>query len=125
MELEVDCDLQPVNLSPSAELTVYRLVQEALTNIAKYAKATRVQVKVGAGDAVVEICVRDNGVGFDPRHRHLATHGLLGMQFRVESESGTMAIESAPGCGTAIFASLPEAKATPVSAETSQHVVTA
>ena len=125
MELEVDCDLQPVSLNASAELTVYRLVQEALTNIAKYAKATRVQVKVGARDGGVEICVRDNGVGFDPRHRHLATHGLLGMQFRVESESGTMTIESAPGCGTAIFASLPEAKPTPVPAESGQHVVPA
>ena len=94
-------------------------------HVAKYAKATRVQVKVGARDGVVEICVRDNGVGFDPRHRHLATHGLLGMQFRVESESGTMTIESAPGCGTAIFASLPEAKPTPVPAESGQHVVPA
>ena len=125
IELEVDCELQPVNLSPSAELTVYRLVQEALTNIAKYAKATRVQVKVGARDGMVEVCVRDNGVGFDPRHRHLATHGLLGMQFRVESESGTMTIESAPGCGTAIFASLPEEKSAPAEAVSGQHVVPA
>ena len=53
--------------------------------------------------------MRDNGVGFDPRQRHLATHGLLGMQFRVESENGQMTIESAPDCGTAIFAVLPEA----------------
>ena len=109
MEIEVDAELQPVSLGPSAELTIYRLVQEGLTNIAKYAKASRVQVKVASRGGRVEVCVRDNGVGFDPRHRHLATHGLLGMQFRVESENGQMTIESAPDCGTAIFAVLPEA----------------
>jgi len=125
MELEVDCDLHPVNLNPSAELTIYRLVQEALTNIAKYAKASRVQVMVAPRDGKVEVCVRDNGVGFDPRHRHLATHGLLGMQFRVESESGEMTIESAPGCGTAIFASLPEMGPTPVPVESGKQVVAA
>ena len=125
MELEVDCELHPVNLSPSAELTIYRLVQEALTNIAKYAKASRVQVKVGSRDGKVEVGVRDNGIGFDPRHRHLATHGLLGMQFRVESESGEMTIESAPGCGTAIFASLPEVKPLPAPVETGKQVVAA
>ena len=108
MEIQVDCEMQPVSLSASAELTIYRLIQEALTNIAKYAKATRVQIKVGARSGKIEVCVRDNGVGFDPQQRHLATHGLLGMQFRVESENGAMTIESAPGCGTTIFAVLPE-----------------
>jgi hypothetical protein len=122
MELEVDCELHPGEPRPSAELTIYRLVQEALTNIAKYAKASRVQVKVGSRDGKVEVCVRDNGIGFDPRHRHLATHGLLGMQFRVESESGEMTIESAPGCGTSIFAALPEAKPMQAPVETGEHV---
>ncbi|MEP7056190.1 MAG: CHASE3 domain-containing protein [Caldimonas sp.] len=109
MELEVESELQLVNLPPSAELTIYRLVQEALTNIAKYAKATRVEVKLLARAGKVEIAVRDDGVGFDTSQRRLATHGLLGMQFRVESESGTMTIVSAPGRGTAIVAVLPEA----------------
>jgi len=84
-----------------------------------------VQVMVAPRDGKVEVCVRDNGVGFDPRHRHLATHGLLGMQFRVESESGEMTIESAPGCGTAIFASLPEMGPTPVPVESGKQVVAA
>ena len=58
--------LEPVDLSPAAQLTVYRLVQEALTNVAKYAKATEVVVTLQApsgGGAIV--AVRDNGVGFD------------------------------------------------------------
>jgi len=125
MEIEVDCELHPVSLTQSAELTIYRLVQEALTNIAKYAKASRVQVKVGTRAGRVEVCVRDNGIGFDTRHRHLATHGLLGMQFRVESENGQMTIESAPGCGTAIFAVLPEvaAETPPTPVVAGEHAV--
>ena len=111
MEITATCDVQPVSLRPSAELTVYRLVQEALTNIAKYAKATEVQVQVGSRDGRVEVTVRDNGVGFDTKLPRLATHGLLGMKFRVESESGEMTIESAPGRGTSICAVLPEAEA--------------
>lgn len=109
MELEVKCELQAVNLGASAELTVYRLVQEALTNIAKYAKASQAGVKLIAREGKVEVSVRDDGIGFDTSQRRLATHGLLGMQFRVESESGAMTIESAPGSGTTIVALLPEA----------------
>ncbi|HUP08023.1 MAG TPA: CHASE3 domain-containing protein [Caldimonas sp.] len=109
MELAVDCDLQPVSLGPDAELTVYRLVQEALTNIAKYAKAKHVTVKVGAEDGRVVVTVCDDGVGFEPSLPRLTAHGLLGMKFRVESEKGEMTIDSAPGRGTAIRAVLPEA----------------
>ncbi|HEX7441437.1 MAG TPA: CHASE3 domain-containing protein [Caldimonas sp.] len=109
MEVEFDCALEPVTLRPSAELTIYRLVQEALTNIAKYAKATRVEVKLARRpESRVEIVVRDNGVGFDTSQPRLATHGLLGMKFRVESESGAMTIDAAPGRGTTITAWLPE-----------------
>ena len=78
---------------------------------AKYAKATEVQVQVGSRDGRVEVTVRDNGVGFDTKLPRLATHGLLGMKFRVESENGEMTIESAPGRGTSIRAVLPEAEA--------------
>ena len=112
MEIAAECDLEPVSLRPSAELTVYRLVQEALTNIAKYAKATEVQVKVESRGGRVEVTVRDNGVGFDTKLPRLATHGLLGMKFRVESESGEMTIESVPGRGTSICAVLPQTEAT-------------
>ena len=108
MELEVQCELEPVSLGPSAELTVYRLVQEALTNIAKYAQASTIRVSVVPRDGKVEVAVRDDGIGFDLSVPRLATHGLLGMRFRVESENGVMAIESAPGRGTAIIAVLPE-----------------
>jgi signal transduction histidine kinase len=111
MEVEFECELEQVSLRPSAELTIYRLVQEALTNTAKYAKATRVWVSlVRRPDSKVAITVRDNGVGFDTSQPRLSTHGLLGMKFRVESESGAMTIDAAPGSGTVIMAWLPEAE---------------
>ena len=105
--MEVECDLQPVTLKPSAELTVYRLVQEAFTNIAKYAKAKHVSVKLLPGDGVADISVRDDGVGFDTAVRRASTHGLLGMRYRVEAEGGRFKLESAPGQGTLVSATLP------------------
>ncbi len=108
-EIKVDTRFEVVRLSPAAELTVYRLVQEACTNIAKYAKASEVRIRLlqHADGALIE--VKDNGVGFDPAAlRHGASHGLLGMRFRVEAEGGRMQIESSPGSGTRISATLPK-----------------
>jgi signal transduction histidine kinase len=99
--------LEPVKLKASAELMVYRLVQEALTNVAKYASATRVDIELGTEEGQVEVSVADNGVGFDTRTRS-AGHGLLGMRYRVESEGGRMSVESQPGKGTRLDARLPE-----------------
>jgi signal transduction histidine kinase len=109
--LAVVADLHRVSLPPSAELTVFRLVQEALTNIAKYAKATEVDVRVRATDGQVDVEVRDNGCGFDPAVVSRGTHGLLGMRFRVEAERGQLDIRTQPGQGTAICARLPEGAA--------------
>jgi len=106
--VQVECDLEPVTLKPAAELTVYRLVQEALTNIAKHAKAKRVDVKLVAGpDGGADISVRDDGVGFDAGVRRASTHGLLGMRYRVEADGGRFMIESTPGNGTLVRATLP------------------
>ncbi|MEO5881643.1 MAG: CHASE3 domain-containing protein [Caldimonas sp.] len=107
-EVAMNQELEHVDLSPAAQLTVYRLVQEALTNIAKYAKSTRVEVTLARIDEEhVRIAVRDNGIGFDSTVERAATHGLLGMRYRVESDGGSMRLESAPGQGTLIEATLP------------------
>jgi len=110
--LRVNCNLQPVHLATASELTVYRLVQEALTNVAKYAKASQVSVTLRTQGTHVEIAVRDDGVGFDPRATPPSTHGLLGMRYRLESEGGHMQLESAPGQGTQIRGFLPVRAAT-------------
>lgn len=106
-ELRVQADLQPVSLRPECELTVYRLVQEALTNIAKYAKARSVRVVLGVRDGKAAIEVSDDGVGFDPGHTKTAGNGLLGMRYRVEAEGGVLRVRSATGEGTSLRATLP------------------
>jgi signal transduction histidine kinase len=107
-EIEVVDRLEPVDLDPSAQLTVYRLVQEALTNVAKYAKASDVTVTLGRQpDGGARVSVHDNGVGFDISTPRTATHGLIGMRYRVEAEGGSMHLESVPGEGTLIEATLP------------------
>ena len=105
--IPVEKRLETVHLSPAAELTVYRLVQEALTNITKYAKARRVTVELAAREDRVHVEVRDDGVGFDPATSVASSHGLFGMRYRVESEGGQLLIDTAPGSGTRIGATLP------------------
>jgi signal transduction histidine kinase len=107
-EIKVDSDFQPVRLRPSGELTIYRLVQEALTNTAKYAKASEVQVRLAAEDGEVLVTVRDNGSGFDVEAPQVSAHGLLGMRYRLETEGGALLLKSSAGRGTVIEARLPE-----------------
>ncbi len=104
--------LSQVELDKDAELTVFRLVQESLTNISKYAKATEVQVELAQTGPWVRVSVHDNGHGFDTDAVPVGHHGLLGMRVRVESHAGKLDIISAPGMGTRVEAELP-AQASP------------
>jgi len=106
--VQVKSEFEPVALKPSGELTVYRLVQEALTNVAKYAQARQVVITLRARGAQAEVDVQDNGVGFEPQAMRPSSHGLLGMRYRVEAEGGRMSIQSTPGQGTRIHAVLPQ-----------------
>ncbi len=106
-ELEVKTEIDELPLDDAGRLTVYRLVQEALTNVAKYARAATVHVSVRGRDEWAVIDVRDDGVGFDPAAARKAAHGLAGMRFRVQSGRGELKIKSRPGHGTTIHARLP------------------
>lgn len=106
--VQTHCELAPARLSASAELMLYRLVQEAITNISKYAAAKHVRVTMASHDGTVELCVEDDGVGFDPALQPRSAYGLVGMRFRVEAERGRLNIESAPGRGTRVYVTLPE-----------------
>ncbi|MBA3057857.1 MAG: sensor histidine kinase [Gammaproteobacteria bacterium] len=105
--IEVHCSLASVELQASAELMVYRLVQEATTNIMKYAHATQVWVNLAVVRGQVAVSVRDDGVGFDTRVQARSAYGLVGMRFRVQAEGGTLSLVSAPGQGTLISVELP------------------
>jgi signal transduction histidine kinase len=106
--IEVDSDFEQVVLRPSAQLTVYRMVQEGLNNIARYANATQVMVRLSCDEGRVRVWVRDNGVGFDVKAPRLKAHGLVGMEYRIETEGGVFKVTSKPGEGTLIEADLPE-----------------
>ena len=108
LDIPVRLSATPCHLPPESELAVYRFVQEALTNIGKYARASAVDVTLRVIDDHAIAEVRDNGIGFDPSHRSVGRHGLAGMQFRAESLGGTMRVQSAPGAGTTVRIDFPQ-----------------
>lgn len=107
MGIEVEMHLSPVELGKDAELTVYRLVQESLTNVQKYAHAHHVWVELKQEDRTVRVLVNDDGAGFDIDSVPAGHHGLLGMRVRVESHSGQLHVYSVLRQGTRVEAELP------------------
>jgi signal transduction histidine kinase len=105
--LNIETSLEPASVSSSVELTMFRVVQEALTNICKYASAHNVLITLHQYAHHAELAVRDDGVGFDPDAMNSTSHGLEGMRQRVESAGGKMSVQSAPGKGTLIIAAMP------------------
>jgi signal transduction histidine kinase len=97
--LEVATDLPDAatpRLAGDIETTVYRIAQEALTNVAKHAGATRATVALRIADGTVELDVADDGTGFDPSVPS-SGFGLIGMRERVELAGGALAIERSGG----------------------------
>ena len=108
--LSVTTDLEHVELDGSSQLTVYRLVQESLTNMAKYADAKQAGVSLHNFDGYVTAEVKDNGKGFKLDSLGPASHGLAGMRHRVEAAGGRLTVVSAEGHGTRISAVLPKSR---------------
>ncbi len=100
--------LEGQRFAPAVETAAYRIVQEALTNVARHAAVSEVTVRVWADADILSIQVEDRGVGFDPATLATAvTSGLAGMRERVASLGGQFTLESAPGAGTLLMAELP------------------
>jgi PAS domain S-box-containing protein len=90
------------------EITAFRIIQEALTNVARYAKVDRVEVAVNADDEVVRLQVKDLGRGFDPQKTiQRTTFGLTSMKERAFLMGGQLSIKTAPGIGTELLAVIP------------------
>ena len=104
--------LGDVRLPPDAETVVYRLVQEALTNVVKHAAASEVGIVVTRRNGGVSAVIEDDGQGFAESDVRDDALGLLGMRERLALLGGTLAIESTPGRGTAVIAYLPLAVTT-------------
>jgi signal transduction histidine kinase len=90
-------------LPMAVETALYRVVQEAMTNVVRHARATRVDVLVERSADRVTVMVEDDGVGFEPDRVERGTHfGLLGLRERADALGGTLTVESRPGAGTTV-----------------------
>jgi signal transduction histidine kinase len=99
-------------MHPEVEVALLRTVQEALANVAKHAGACRVGLTLSYMEDLVTLDVRDDGTGFEPSAVRANGHGaggfgLTAMRQRVQRLAGTFAVESEPGAGTAVSASVP------------------
>ncbi len=106
--LSITTDLEAVDLGGSAQLTVYRLAQESLTNMGKYAEAKHAEISLHDFDGYITVEVKDGGKGFDTTQVKASSHGLSGMKHRAEAAAGWLTVTSSPGKGTHIFAVLPQ-----------------
>ncbi len=106
LDVRLAVDLDEDRLDDDVASTVYRLVQESLTNVAKHARATAVDVSVTTAADAVAVEVRDDGAGFNPGASG-GGFGLVGMRERVELASGSLRVVSAPGRGTVVRAHIP------------------
>jgi len=115
--LQVDMEVQgtPRRLKPDVESVLFRIAQEALTNVAKHAEASHARVELDFRDGSVSLTVSDDGVGFNPANvlkpqARRKAWGLLGMQERAELVGGQCQIVSHPGHGTRIRVEVPLAE---------------
>jgi signal transduction histidine kinase len=105
-ELEVDGEL--TSLSDSQKIVLFRVVQEALSNVRKHSGASRVSVALRSTRTFVGLTVTDNGDGFDPRVLTQDRLGLSSISERVRLLGGAVEIETSPGAGTTVRATLPQ-----------------
>ncbi|MDW8146266.1 MAG: GAF domain-containing sensor histidine kinase [Roseiflexaceae bacterium] len=108
-DIHVDLSGAPSAISPEVEAVAFRVVQEALTNVAKHAAASRVEVIIGQADEGLQLIVRDDGRGFDPGTLPEAPGhvGLRQMRERLAALRGQLTILSRPGAGTELRAWIP------------------
>lgn len=105
---QFDAPEAPVEMDASRDVVIFRIVQESLTNIRKYAQASQVAITLTRRDGELLLEIRDNGRGFDPvAATRRGSLGLVGMRERVISLGGQVDINSTPGQGTAIAVVIP------------------
>lgn len=109
IECITEMELDETLITPEMATAAYRIAQEALTNVARHAKATRVTIGGRTTSDAFIIEVRDNGVGFTPLEAGRASLGMLGMRERAAELGGTVDFESEPGKGALVRLTIPYA----------------
>ena len=104
MHVELEAQLGEARLPAEVETTLYRIVQEALTNIVKHAEATKVSILLVRKAATATVVIEDDGKGFDTEDVRAEGMGLAGMRERVELHDGRLTVESSPASGTTLVA---------------------
>ena len=107
LQVDLESQIGEERLSSEVETTVYRVIQEALTNIVKHADAGRVSILLQRKNGAVVAVVEDDGSGFDTSSTREDALGLAGMRERVSLAGGRLQVESAPGSGTTLVAEVP------------------
>jgi len=105
--VQLEATLGDERLPAEVETTIYRIVQEALTNVVKHAEATEVSILLVRRDSTVTAVLEDNGAGFRPEVVRSDSLGLEGMRERVALHDGRLTVESAPGAGTTLRVEVP------------------
>lgn len=111
MEVHATCDPLPARPPVEVETACFRITQEALTNVARHARASRVWIELRHSTKGLELLVRDDGAGFDPRAAGDGSLGLAGMRERASLAGGDLQLYSEPGGGTEVRATFPGALA--------------
>jgi len=106
MQIDLEMD-ENISLSKGIEDHLFRIVQEALSNALRHAKATKMELKLLLRQEAVRLLIRDNGVGFDLHEKKQSSYGLTTMQERVSEIGGTLSIVTAPNQGTRIDIRVP------------------
>ncbi len=107
IRVQLEANVGDERLPTEVETTVYRIVQEALTNVVKHAQATEVSILLVRREGVLTAVLEDNGTGFDPEAVRSDTLGLEGMRERVALHDGRLTLESSPDAGTTLRIEVP------------------
>jgi signal transduction histidine kinase len=107
IQVDLQSQLGDQRVPSEVETTLYRIVQESLTNVAKHAGAHRVSILLVRRPGVVSVVVEDDGHGFTPEEEAQGGMGLDGMRERVALLDGRLTVESGPGTGTSVVAEVP------------------
>ena len=112
IKIAIESDLKE-RLSPRVELTLYRVIQEALNNTTRHARASQAKIRLLKDQSSISCLISDNGIGFDPKavsqktDAKTQTLGLIGMSQRIAALGGTLEINSAPARGTELRIEIP------------------